>query len=311
MLGRNQRILMRNIEFIKINIVQEHIDTAQVVGRQVDFLPEEALTDILFAQNLRRFQQQGAGAAGRVIDLVDLGLAHNGKAGQQFRDLLRGKELTAALASVGGVHTHQVLIRIAKRINRVFLVFTELHRADAVQQLDKHCVALCHRSAKLVAVDINIIEQTGKVVLALGAFCRILDMTEDGLHRHVEVIVLRCTGTDIDEQFRRQDKEAFGLHQVIPRLLGLLVRQLGIVKIRVACRDFVRVDVVRQVLGNIAVEHNAQNVGFEIPAIHAPAQVVRNRPYCAVKFFAFLLFFVIRHCDSSKFQVHFLTLCIL
>ena len=136
-------------------------------------------------------------------------------------------------------------------------------------------------------------------------------MTEDGLHRHVEVVVLRRTGTNIDEQFRRQDKEAFGLHQVLPRLLGLLVRQLGIVKIRVACRDFVRVNVVCQVLGNIAVEHDAQNVGFEIPAIHAPAQVVRNRPYCAVKFFAFLLFFIIRHRDSSKFQVHFLTLCIL
>ena len=301
MLGRNQRILVGDIEFIKINIVQEHIDTAQVIGRQVDFLTEEALPDILFAQNLRRFQQQGAGAAGRVIDLVDLGLAHNGKAGQQLRNLLRSEELAAALARVGGIHTHQVLIRIAKRINRVFLVFTELHRADAVQQLDKHCVALCHRSAKLVAVDINIIEQTGKVVLALGAFGGILDVAENGLHRHVEVVVLRRTGTDIDEQFRRQDKEAFGLHQVIPCLLGLLVRQLGIVKIRVACRDFVRVDVVRQVLGNIAVEHNAQNVGFEIPAIHTPAQVVRNRPYCAVKFFAFLLFFVIRHRDSSKF----------
>ncbi len=43
----------------KINIVQEHIDTAQVVGRQVDFLTEEALPDILFAQNLSRLQQQG------------------------------------------------------------------------------------------------------------------------------------------------------------------------------------------------------------------------------------------------------------
>ena len=106
MLGRNQRILMRNIEFIKINIVQEHIDTAQVVGRQVDFLPEEALTDILFAQNLRRFQQQGAGAAGRVIDLVNLGFAHNSTAGQQLRNLLRGEELAATLARVGGVHTH-------------------------------------------------------------------------------------------------------------------------------------------------------------------------------------------------------------
>ena len=136
-------------------------------------------------------------------------------------------------------------------------------------------------------------------------------MTEDGLHRHVKVIILRRTGAYIDEQFRRQNKETFGLHQVIPRLLGLRVRQFGIIKIRVACRDFVRVDVVGQVLGNIAVEHDAQNVGFEIPAVHAPAQVIGNGPYSAVKFFAFLLFFVVRHRDSSKFQVHFLTLCIL
>ena len=63
---RLNKYIMRNIEFIKINIVQEHIDTAQVVGRQVDFLTEEALTHILFAQNLGRLQQQGAGAAGRV-----------------------------------------------------------------------------------------------------------------------------------------------------------------------------------------------------------------------------------------------------
>lgn len=100
---------------------------------------------------------------------------------------------------------------------------------------------------------------------------------------------------------------------VIDELQNIAYRKSdgGIVKICVSCCDFVRVDVVRQVLGNIAVEHNAQNVGFEIPAIHAPAQVVRNRPYCAVKFFAFLLFFIIRHRDSSKFQVHFLTLCIL
>ena len=94
-------------------------------------------------------------------------------------------------------------------------------------------------------------------------------MTEDGLHRHIEVVVLRRTGTDIDEQFRRQDKEAFGLHQVLPRLLCLLVRQLGIVKIRVARCDFVRVDVVCQVLGNIAVEHDAQNVGFEVLRVPA------------------------------------------
>ena len=63
MLWLGQRILMSYIKFIVINIVQEHIDTAKVVGGNVDFLPEEALTNSVFSKYFRSFQQQRTATA--------------------------------------------------------------------------------------------------------------------------------------------------------------------------------------------------------------------------------------------------------
>ena len=45
MLGRGQGILAGNIKLIKANIVEEHIDAAEVIGRDVDLLPKEAIAD--------------------------------------------------------------------------------------------------------------------------------------------------------------------------------------------------------------------------------------------------------------------------
>ncbi len=68
----DQRILPHDVEFIKLNVVQEHIDAAEVVDGQVDLLPEKAPLDVVLAQHLFHLQQQRTGAAGGVvIDLVD------------------------------------------------------------------------------------------------------------------------------------------------------------------------------------------------------------------------------------------------
>jgi hypothetical protein len=53
-----QRVAVSDVEFIVINVVQEHIDAAQVVGGDVDLLPKKALAYIVLAKNLRKFQQQ-------------------------------------------------------------------------------------------------------------------------------------------------------------------------------------------------------------------------------------------------------------
>ena len=76
MLGGCKGILACDVELVKADVVEEHVDAAQVVGGDVDLLAIEAVADPLPAQHLLRLQQQGAGAAGGVVDLVYLGLAH-------------------------------------------------------------------------------------------------------------------------------------------------------------------------------------------------------------------------------------------
>ena len=71
MLRRQQGIFMGNVKLIKINVMQEHIDTAEVVCSQVNFLTVKSLTDILFAKNFRRFQKQRTRTASRVYVLTD------------------------------------------------------------------------------------------------------------------------------------------------------------------------------------------------------------------------------------------------
>jgi hypothetical protein len=44
-----ERIAVPNVKFIIVNIMQKHINTAKVIGRDVDFLTEEALPDVVFA----------------------------------------------------------------------------------------------------------------------------------------------------------------------------------------------------------------------------------------------------------------------
>ena len=55
MLRGDQRILPHDVEFIKLNVVQEHIDAAEVVDGQVDLLPEKAPLDVVLAQHLSTF----------------------------------------------------------------------------------------------------------------------------------------------------------------------------------------------------------------------------------------------------------------
>ena len=61
-----QRVIAGDVKLIVAHIMQEHIDAAQVIGGDVDFLPVVADTDALRPQNLGGLQQQGARAAGRV-----------------------------------------------------------------------------------------------------------------------------------------------------------------------------------------------------------------------------------------------------
>ena len=80
MLGADQRVSVRDVKFVVVNVVQEHIDAAEVVGRDIDLLPIKSLPDVAGAENFRSLQKQRTGTAGGVIDLVDLRLSGNGNA---------------------------------------------------------------------------------------------------------------------------------------------------------------------------------------------------------------------------------------
>ena len=51
MLRINQGILALNIKLIESDIMEEHVDTAEVIGGDVDLLSEEACLHCIFAQD--------------------------------------------------------------------------------------------------------------------------------------------------------------------------------------------------------------------------------------------------------------------
>ncbi|MOA01479.1 hypothetical protein D3C78_1208900 [compost metagenome] len=76
-----QRVAVGDVEFVEIDVVQEHVDPAQVVGCQFFFLPKESLTNAVASQNFGKLEQQRTRTTGRVINLVDLGLADDSDVG--------------------------------------------------------------------------------------------------------------------------------------------------------------------------------------------------------------------------------------
>ena len=71
MLGFGQCVLTGNVEFVKANIMEKHIDAAEVVGSDIDLLPIIAPLYSVFAQHLPGLQKQGTGPAGRVYVHTD------------------------------------------------------------------------------------------------------------------------------------------------------------------------------------------------------------------------------------------------
>ena len=159
MLRIDQRVSPGNVKLVIINVVQEHIDTAKIVVRQIDLLSEETLPDIVLAEDLRKFQQQRSASASRVINLVDFCLADDRQPRQQFGHLLRRKILTAALAGIACIHAHQVFVCVAKGVDRIVLIVAEFHVPYLVEQLYEFFIPLRDIVPEFVGIDINIIKK--------------------------------------------------------------------------------------------------------------------------------------------------------
>jgi hypothetical protein len=77
-------VAVGDVELLEVDVVQEHVDPAQVVGGQVDLLAEVALADVVVAQDLVELEQKRTRPTGGVVHLVDLGLADHGDPGEQL-----------------------------------------------------------------------------------------------------------------------------------------------------------------------------------------------------------------------------------
>lgn len=111
----------------------------------------------------------------------------------------------------------------------MILYGAEIHARNTVQQLGKTLVALGHGGSQLVAVDIEVIEQTCKTVLRETAFCGVFNVIENQLQKLVYVVFgfllvpidiyknrffIFAVLLHVAEQFQREDKEPPFLPQV-------------------------------------------------------------------------------------------------
>ena len=71
MLRCGQSVLTSNVELIKAHIMQEHIDAAKVVSRDIDFLPVKAVSDGILTEDLFCFQKQRTRTTRRVYVPAD------------------------------------------------------------------------------------------------------------------------------------------------------------------------------------------------------------------------------------------------
>ena len=151
---------------------------------------------------------------------------------------------------------------------------------------------------------VDVVEEAAEIRLARRALRALLDVAKDPRERLVEVLVAICAREDAREELARRDEIAFFRHEVCPRALGLRVIERGIVEVRRAALALALVDVVGEVLRDIAIEEHPEHILLEIPAIDAPAQVVRDLPDRPMELRA-LLFFRRIHSHASLVLIAF------
>ena len=127
-----QGVVANDIEFVGLNAMQKHVDAAEVIGRDVDFLTEKAAIHAVLAEDFHGFQEQRAAAASGIVDLIDLLLADGAEFGQELRHLGGSEELASGLAGIRRIHRHQIFIGVAEGIDIMIFHRSEFHVGNAV-----------------------------------------------------------------------------------------------------------------------------------------------------------------------------------
>ena len=182
---------------------------------------------------------------------------------------------------------------------------SEVHVRDAVEEFREFFVSSCDGGSEFVAVDVKIVEESGKIALGCAAFGGVFNVVKDFFECFVEVVVVVGACANVLEEFGRKNEESFLLDEALACRFRIFVGHLGVAKVLVPGGDFAFVDVVRDILGYVAIEHRAENIVLEVPAVYRAAQFIRDRPDGAMEFVALLCFFVIRCHGSPPFQFSF------
>lgn len=218
--GIGERIVAGNIELVRSEVVQEHVDSAKIVSCDVNFLPEETEFDVFPAENFNGVQEQGAGAASRIVNLVDFRFVDGTEPREEFGDFSGRKELAAGLASVGGVHGHQIFVGVADSVNRVIV---EIHFSNAVENFNKALVPFGDSAAELVAVYVEVIEQALETVFKNAAPGRFFNVAENFFKRLIQISVARGIPVDVDEELTGENEKALFLYKTFASFFGFRV----------------------------------------------------------------------------------------
>ena len=89
-------IPQRDVEVREVDVVQEHVDAAQVVRRQVDLLTK-VLTAARRPEKLRELQEQGPRARARVVHASYIGAPVQREGCENLRNFLGRVELATRL----------------------------------------------------------------------------------------------------------------------------------------------------------------------------------------------------------------------
>ena len=270
--------------------MQEHVDAAQVVRRQVDLLTK-VLTAARRPEKLRELQEQGPRARAGIVHARDVGAPIQGEGREDLGDLLGRVELATRLTRARGIHGHQVLVCVAEGID---LRSTMLQRqiADSIHDLHELRVTLGDRVPKLRGVHVHIVKEATQIRLGAAAPRRVLNEAEGVGEGLIQVLVTGSPNAHVSKQVRRANKKALFLDDAFTRCFRLLVAEGRVIEGRGLIRGSTfsedrralrSVHVVRQVLRDEAVEQKAQDVALEVPPVHTAAQVVGDAPDCLMQ----------------------------
>ncbi len=282
--GMLQRVLIPQVEALIMHAVQDHVHAGEVVGGGVHLLPVEVahVLDLL-----RHPQQQGAGAAGGVIDALQALASGSDDLRQNGTDLLRRVELPGLLPRTTGKLADEILIGISQHV-RLDIGQAEVDLVQMHEHLGDEFVLLVLGLAELRRAEIKVLKQPLEVLLAVMPHGAGLDVLQDGgeVLQNKIVLLPRPFLRHAVKQLRRLQEVAQTLHRLffdgLQHLfaLGGLFIQLGKGD-AVVFQDLIREEV--NALGEVFVEDEAQDVVPELIRPHLPTQRVGDVPELGVE----------------------------